>query len=80
MNARAFATDPEGRATVVFTAGVAVGTGFRRTMSPMLGVGGQTLWTGGFIAARGEVQYFPGGPFHGRENARVTFGIVVAIR
>src|SRR5262249_28551831 len=46
LNARAIGTDRDQRAIAIFTAGVAVGNGPHRTVSPMLGIGIQTLWGG----------------------------------
>jgi hypothetical protein len=64
----------------VFTAGAAIGVGSKRTVSPMLGIGLQTLWTGGVIAARGDLQYFPAGLMRDHNKTRLTLSIVVAIR
>lgn len=62
------------------TAGVAAGRGTRRRVSPMVGVGLQTVWHGSIAAVRGELQYFPTGLTHERSRARVLVGIVVALR
>jgi hypothetical protein len=46
----------------------------------MVGVGLQTLWVGGFVAARGELQYFRSGLTQGSNKTRVVVSLVVAIR
>jgi hypothetical protein len=80
LNARAIRTDPEHRAIAIFTAGVAVGNGNHRTVSPMLGIGMQTAWAGGLAAVRGELQYFRFGLNQSGHKTRVVCGFVVAIR
>jgi hypothetical protein len=80
VNARALLTNPENAASVVVTAGGAVGVGLHRALSPMVGLGAQTAWIGGLLAARAEVQYFPGGPLYGRNSARALIGFAVALR
>jgi hypothetical protein len=81
VNTCAKATDPDGRAIVLFTAGAAIGAGSHRTISPMVvGVGVQTLWVGGMVAARGELQYFRSGLIQDSNKTRVVASLVVAIR
>ena len=80
LNARAIRTDPDHRAIAVFTAGVAVGNGAHRTVSPMLGIGMQTPWVGGFGAVRGELQYFRFGLNQTSHKTRVICAFVLAIR
>jgi hypothetical protein len=80
LNARAIGTDPEHRAIAIFTAGVAIGNGAHRTVSPMVGIGMQTPWIGGLGAVRGEVQYFRGGLNQPSHTTRVICAFVLAIR
>jgi hypothetical protein len=80
LNARAIRTDPEHRAIAMFTAGVAVGNGDPRTVSPMLGIGMQTPWAGGLGAVRGEFQYFRFGLNQTGHKMRVICAFVLAIR
>ena len=80
LNARAIRTDPERRAIAIFTAGVAVGNGARRAVSPMLGIGIQTPWIGGLGAVRGELQYFRFGLNENGHKTRVICAFVLAIR
>jgi hypothetical protein len=80
VNAVAKAADSHGRAIALFTAGVAIGAGSRRTISPMVGVGLQTLWVGGIVAARGELQHFRSGLIEESNKTRVVVSLVVALR
>ena len=80
LNARAIRTDHEHRAIAIFTAGVAIGNGAHRTVSPMLGIGMQTPWVGGFGAVRGELQYFRFGLNQTSHKTRVICAFVLAIR
>ncbi len=77
VNARLSVEDAT-RSGVLLTAGGAIGVGYRRTFSPMIGVGAQRVSNG--VGTRVELQYFPGGQIHQRNDARLTFGVVVALR
>jgi len=62
------------------TAGGAITSGLDRNLSPMIGAGIQSLWQGGFVALRAEIQHFPGGAIHFGSHSRLMLGLVVAIR
>ncbi len=77
VSARVSVEDAD-RSGVLLTAGMAIGAGYRRTLAPVIGVGGQRVSNG--VGTRVELQYFPGGPVHQRNDARLTFGVVIALR
>jgi hypothetical protein len=80
VNARLMTPADDTRDTFwMLTAGGAVGTGLRQTMSPMIGVGVLKPSEDGTFAARVDFQYFPGGLMRARSNWRTTVGVAVVL-
>jgi hypothetical protein len=78
LNARVIVA-PEPDSFWTLTAGGAVGTGLRRPLTPMVGVGFQHLLPDDLFAVRVDVQCFPGGLIHQRTDRRLTIGVVLLV-